>query len=402
MLSRTLLERVRAMGHAIWLPAPPRGCNVQAQNPDGSKLDTCTREGQRLSSDIDAQAHQTIEQDVQAVRAAQLEGQETRTPTITNEQTAALDNPSFCNTFPSLATPADSEATAPSPEQPQELAQPRRSTHTHKSLCIEHNSQSEQVVQHGTNTPHLAPSLQAPGAFAKDPDKAGGATTLEDGAPAPLVDPDGTQLTFTAKIADTGAPDPCMLAEAMRTGSPDSPPWEKTTEEQLHAHKVRPVAQGFSQMSSVDTDTKVACVTANLGHAHWEAVERTLHHLSGISDPLPTHIEASRPPEGHSNANLDGNMAKYQRAISWHASLTDSGTVLWSLKWQDIAPSDSVTTEGNNITAIHRTTFSHMDSSTAVDWCGRRSLSMAVLLGTSCMARTTLPLDNQVADVLAL
>jgi len=388
------------MGHAIWLPAPPRGCNVQAQNPDGSKLGTCAREGRRLSSDIDARAHQTIEQDVQAVREAQLEGEETRTPTITDEQTAAPDNPSFCNTFPSLATPADSEATAPSPEQPQELAQPRRSTRTHKSSCIEHDYQSEQVVQHGTNAPRLAPSLQAPGAFAKDPDEAGGATTLEDGAPAPLVDPGGTQLTFTAKIADAGAPDPRTLAEATRTGSPDSPPWEKTIEEQPHAHKARPVAQGFSQMSGVDTHAKVACVTANLGNAHWEAVEWTLHHLSGIPDPLPTHVEASRPPEGHSNANPDGNMAKYRRAISWHASLTDSAAVLWSSKRQDIAPSDSVTTEGNDTAATYRTTFSHTNSSTAVGWRGRRSLSMAVLLGTSCMARTTLPLDNQVADAL--
>ena len=206
---------------------------------------------------------------MQAVRAAQLEGEETRMPTITNEQTAAPDNPSFCNTFPSLATPADSEATAPSPEQPQELAQPHRSMRTHKSSCIEHDSQSEQVMQHGTNTPRLAPSLQAPGAFAKDPDEAGGATMLEDSALAPLIDPDSTQLTFIAKIADAGAPDPRTLAEATRTGSPDSPPQEKTIEEQLHAHKAPPVVQGFSQMSGVNTHTKVACVTANLGNAHW-------------------------------------------------------------------------------------------------------------------------------------
>jgi len=279
---------------------------------------------------------------MQAVRAAQLKGEETRTPAITDEQTAAPDNPSFCNTFPSFATPADSEATAPSPEQPQELAQLCRSTRTHKSLCIEHDSQSEQVVQHGTNTPRLVPSLQAPGAFVKDPDEAGGATTLEDSAPAPLVDPGGTQLTFTAKIADAGAPDPRTLAEATCTGSPDLPPWEKTIKEQLHAHKVHPVTQGFSHMSGVDTHAKVACVTANLGHAHWEAIKRTLHHLSGIPDPLPTHVEASRPPEGHSNANPDSNMAKYQCAISWHVSLTDSGAILWSSKQQDIAPSLSI------------------------------------------------------------
>src|SRR5260221_3736003 len=221
--------------------------------------------------------------------------------------------------------PADLETTAPSPERPQARAQPRRSMRTHKSSCImiEHDSQSEQVVQPGTNAPRLAPSLQAPGAFAEDPDEAGGATTVEPGAPAPLVDPDGTQSTFTTKIADTGAPDPRTVSEAMRY--PNWPPREEPIEEKPDAHKAHPVVQGFSQMSGVDTHAKVACVAANLGHAHWEAVERTLHHLSGTPDPPSTHVEASSPSEGHANANPDGNMAKYRRAILGNVSLTDSG-----------------------------------------------------------------------------
>src|SRR5712691_3356243 len=67
---------------------------------------------------------------------------------------------------------------------------PGAQEHAHpQALCIEDDSQSEQVVQPGTNAPHLAPSLQAPGAFAEDPDEAGGATMVEGGAPAPLVDP---------------------------------------------------------------------------------------------------------------------------------------------------------------------------------------------------------------------
>ena len=61
---RTLLERVQAMGHAIWLPKPPpRGCNVQAHDPDGPISDTCMHEGRRLSSDVDMRAHPTVEQD---------------------------------------------------------------------------------------------------------------------------------------------------------------------------------------------------------------------------------------------------------------------------------------------------------------------------------------------------
>src|SRR5260221_6307825 len=247
--------------------------------------------------------------------------------------------------------PADLETTAPSPEQPQARAQSCRSMRTHKSSCIEHDSQSEQVMQPGTNAPRLAPSLQAPGAFAEDPDEAGGATTVEPGAPAPLVDPDGTQSTFTAKIADTGAPDPRTVSDAMRC--PNWPLREEPIEEEPDAHKARPVAQGSSQMSGVDTHAKVACVAANLGHAHWEAVERTLHHLSGTPDPPPTHVEASSPSEGHANANPDGNMAKYRRAILGHASLTDSGAVPWSSKRQDIAPSESLTTESDYIAAMH-------------------------------------------------
>src|SRR5260221_763946 len=247
--------------------------------------------------------------------------------------------------------PADLETTAPSPEQPQARAQPRRSMRTHKSSCImiEHDSQSEQVVQPGTNAPRLAPSLQAAGAFAEDPDEAGGATTVEPGAPAPLVDPEAAQSTFTAKIAVPGAPEPRRISEAMRC-----PNWalrEEPIEDKPDAPKARPVAQGFSQMSGVDTHAKVACVAANLRHAHWEAVERTLHHLSGTHGPPPTHVEASSPSEGHANAKPDGNMAKYRRAILGHTSLTDSGAVPWSSKRQDIAPSESLTTESDYCTS---------------------------------------------------
>src|SRR5260221_13204809 len=59
-----LLERVQAMGHAILLPKPTlSGCNIWAHDPDGSKPDTCAREGRRPSSNIDARAHPTVEQD---------------------------------------------------------------------------------------------------------------------------------------------------------------------------------------------------------------------------------------------------------------------------------------------------------------------------------------------------
>ena len=129
------------MWHAFWLPKPPGGCNVRAHNPDGSKPDTCAREGRRLSSDIDARAHPTIEQDAQAASAAQLEGEESRRP-AKSEQTAAPETPStFFNTSSPSATPADFEVTA----------QSRRSTRTDKPSCIEHDSKSG-------GTEHQAPT----------------------------------------------------------------------------------------------------------------------------------------------------------------------------------------------------------------------------------------------------
>ena len=62
MLGRTLLERVRGTGHAIWLRTSSRGCNAWAHNPEDSILDTRVREGWILSSDVETRTHQTVEQ----------------------------------------------------------------------------------------------------------------------------------------------------------------------------------------------------------------------------------------------------------------------------------------------------------------------------------------------------
>jgi hypothetical protein len=44
-------------------------------------------------------------------------------------------------------------------------------------------------------------------------------------------------------------------------------------------------------------------------------------------------------------------MAKYQRATSGHASLTDGRAIPWPSKWQDITPSEPLTTESDYIAA---------------------------------------------------
>jgi len=67
-----------------------------------------------------------------------------------------------------------------------------------------HNIQTEEVVHLGTNTLHLTPGLQAPGAFAKDPDKAGGVTMMEDSVLALSQDSKVMESAFMAKTTETG------------------------------------------------------------------------------------------------------------------------------------------------------------------------------------------------------
>src|SRR5712691_5679094 len=147
-LGWTLLERVWAMEHTIWLPKPPpMGCNIWAYDPNGSKPDTRMCEGQRLSSDIDARAHPTVEQDAQAASAALLKGEEKRMLSVSSKQAAVPGTPSTFDTpsLPLTAIPANSEATP----------QPYRHTcmRTPKPSCTAHNFQTRRVVHLGTSPP---------------------------------------------------------------------------------------------------------------------------------------------------------------------------------------------------------------------------------------------------------
>jgi len=66
-------------------------------------------------------------------------------------------------------------------------------------------------VHLGTNAPCLAPCLQASEAFTEDPDKAGGVTTMEDGAPAPPLDSKTVESAFAAKTTGAEALQPRTL-----------------------------------------------------------------------------------------------------------------------------------------------------------------------------------------------
>ena len=142
----------------------------------------------RPSPDVDARAHPITEQDAQAASAALLEGEEKRTLSMSSQQAAAPGTPLTSNTpsSPLTATPADSEAT------PQ--LRTRKRTHTLTPSCIEHDAHSGGTVHVGINAPCFAHGLQAPGAFAKAPDEAGGVTTEGDSVRAPLKDPDDAEF----------------------------------------------------------------------------------------------------------------------------------------------------------------------------------------------------------------
>jgi len=162
------------MGHMIWLPKPPpRGCNIQAHNPDGPISDICVHEGWRLSLDVDVWTHQTAKQDVQAASAALLEGEEKRTPSISSEQAAAPGTPSTSNMqvaqAPLLkgeelwgmatsseqaavpATPSTLKSLPIMPANSEATPQPCRHpcTCAPKPSCITHNFQSGRVVYPG-------------------------------------------------------------------------------------------------------------------------------------------------------------------------------------------------------------------------------------------------------------
>jgi len=120
---------------------------------------------------------------------------------MSSEQTAAPATPS---TFSLPKLPA-SPLKATSPHGLDSLpVQLHRTACIHTPLCIVHNIQTEEVVHLGTNTLHLMPGLQAPGAFAKDPDEAGGVTTMEDSVPALSQDSKVMESAFMAKTTETG------------------------------------------------------------------------------------------------------------------------------------------------------------------------------------------------------
>jgi len=142
--------------------------------------DTCMHKDRRPSLNIDAQIHQTAEQDTQAAPAPLLKGEEKRMPSVSSKQAAAPGTPSTSNMQAAAAPLLEGEelwGTAMSSEQAAVLgtpsifntpltAMPANSeatpqphmhirTRAHKPLCTAHDIQSGRMVHPGTSPPSL-------------------------------------------------------------------------------------------------------------------------------------------------------------------------------------------------------------------------------------------------------
>ena len=123
---------------------------------------------------------------------------------------------------------------------------------------------------------------------------------VENGALPPHADPNGAALTFTAKTAGAGTPNHHTPAEAKC--SHGRPPWDKPTEKPTNnptTHKVRTVAQGPHQTSSVDTnDPDQSDHRGHAVHPLQPAHTDTTfpHYQLAIFKPFPISVDHQVPP----------------------------------------------------------------------------------------------------------
>ena len=265
------------------------GCKVWVHGDTGSKLDARAHEGRWLGFDIDSWAHRiywpqsittvSVERNVYFASAGPLEGEELWIDPIGSKQTAVPDTPSTLTSPLPPSSPTQSSISpsqAPEPDSPQVPL--RRST------CIPQPSRIIRELQAGIGI-----------SSDDDPEESGGVWTVEDGEPVLLEDFDGMEFVFAAETADAEALEPRTLAEAKRR--PNWPHWERAIEEELAMlkaastwrleeappraniigskwvlkakkdaagnivrYKAHLVAQGFSQIGSVDYDDTYAPV----------------------------------------------------------------------------------------------------------------------------------------------
>jgi len=227
---------------------PPRGEHA-AERPSRMLLerirDTRVREDRRPSLDVDAQTHQTAEQDAQAASAALLEGEEKRTPSMSSEQAAAPGTPSTSDTHAAAApllegeelwgtatsseqaavpaTPSTSNLPSATPADPEATAQPRTRIHTraHKPSCTAHDIQSGRVVHPGTSPPSSRAQSARHWGLHRRPRRSRGSDDSGRRCAGTLLKSLVAQHRLSRpETADVEALKPCTLAEAKRSPEP--------------------------------------------------------------------------------------------------------------------------------------------------------------------------------------
>ena len=208
-------------------------CPPEHTHLDDPKPAVCVRKGQTLGFNANMQAHQapcpgpgtiTNKQDVHLVSEALLEREDLWVPSVSSKQTAAPGTPSTFSapTSPALPSKATPPSSMPAPELdipplPAELVANAQQEHAPSPPCIDTTTvefrsdpdpqpSSDRLAHSGTNNPCLAHIPDHPGAFTEDPGESGEVPMVENGALAPLADPDGAVLTFAAETAGTPAP----------------------------------------------------------------------------------------------------------------------------------------------------------------------------------------------------
>ena len=292
------------------------GTTVWVHHADGSKLDVCMQTAHWLRLDVDTKAHcifwpsagnVTVERNVYFRMSALLKGEQ-NIPIAGSKQAATPSIPSSPSSPDQPNVPHSITAQTPvHVNQPEQHTvpptQPRHSTCTCFPLYIICEQQAVQATHPLHKVPPLTPSdsgmLELTPAEEHDDDdmeESGGVWAIVDGAPMLHEAFEGLKYMLAAKTTDAEALEPHMLTKAKPR--PDWPLWEKAIKEELATlkvartwrleeaplganiigskwvfkakkdaagnivhYKARLVAQGFSQISSVDYDDTYTLVT---------------------------------------------------------------------------------------------------------------------------------------------
>jgi len=296
------------------------------------------------------------EQDVSLVSAALLEGEEQRMPDMSSKQTAVPATPSNFSLPKSPTSPLEAASPLGPDSSPAQL---RRTVRTLKPLCILHGLQAEEVVHPGTNPFHLAPSLQALGAFAEGPDAAGGVTTTETGALAPLEDSGISGINPDEAVAYGAAVQGNTLSGEL--GNEDIALVDVATLT-LDTNDLEPLSAPVPHLTGPAPMSTAECATTH-----------DVPHRKAVNTPHWAAL-AMRPDAIFPGAH--GSTAADQRATSGHIFPINNGTIRWPPRRQDdVSPT---TPKYDNVAAMHGSKeASRPPSPVSITFVGFKALTTA-------------------------